>query len=511
MSPSAATLRGRARRARSGGRRGRSCWLAAALLACAAGWSTLPSHAIAAWPFAEGDDARELGARAASLLSGAIQLRSVNPPGDEQVLAHYFAEYLEGAGIETRTIETPTPAGAQGRAAVWGRLPGNGSARPLILLSHLDVVPADASEWDRDPFAGEVEGGFVYGRGALDAKGVSVIQILALSELAKRRRPLERDVILLATPDEESGGRDGAGYIVREHADLLGGAEYLLTEGGSIRPGRSAAVGSPASPAVWGVTVTEKSPCWLELSTRGTPGHGSTPQRDAAVHRLVAALDRIRRIESPVRVLAEVEEMFLAQAPTAASENRAGFIALAAALEGDSSFRRRFLANPNFNALVRNTISITLLASGAHTNVVPTSATARIDARLLPGERCEDFVQAIRAVITDPEVGVETLLSFPSRSSPSGSELFRAIERVASRVEPDALVVPRMIAGFTDAHWFREQGIIAYGFVPRRLTAADTRGIHGTSERVSIDNLRGATATLIAIIEELAGSGETER
>jgi len=476
-----------------------------------------PHSAAAAWPFGavRSDD---LGERAAAILSRAIQQRTVNPPGNEGDLARELAEQLADAGLETRVVPTPTaandvaesgdPATAR-RAAVWARLPGAGRGRPLVLLSHLDVVPATPEEWSRDPFAGTIENGWVHGRGALDSKGVMAIQAVAMMELAKRDAPLSRDLILLATPDEEVGGRAGAGHLVGQHPELLGNAEYLLTEGGSIRPGRPARDGLVGRPAMWGVTITEKSPCWLEISTRGTPGHGSSPRTDAAVPRLIAALDRVRRAESPLRVVPEVEQMFLQLAPDAAEEDRVGYVALRAALQEDSAFRRRFLANPSHNALVRDTVSITVLEGGTRTNVVPARASARLDARLLPGSRCEDFIGAIRHVISDPEVSIEPLLAFQSRSSTADSALFSAIERVAERVDPGAVVIPRMIGGFTDAHWFRERGIVAYGFVPRWLTPADSMGIHGPDERVSIENLRRGTETLIAIIEELDASPPT--
>jgi acetylornithine deacetylase/succinyl-diaminopimelate desuccinylase-like protein len=459
-----------------------------------------PAHA--AWPFSSGESEELTGA--GTLLSEMIRLPTVNPPGGEGQLADLIARWLAEAGLETRTIDTPSAPDVPRRAAAWARLEGSGRARPIILLSHIDVVPANPSEWERDPFSGEIEDGYVYGRGALDAKGVAAIQMLSLARLARRSVPLDRDVILLATPDEEAGGRNGAGFLVREHSELLHDAEYLLTEGGSIRPGRLSQSGAKAAPSMWGVTITEKSPCWLELTTRGTPGHGSSPRRDAAVPRLIAALDRIRRVESPVRVLREVEDMFLALAATAPPGDQAGFVALSAALEEDSSFRRRFLANPGFNALVRNTVSITVLTGGPRTNVVPGSARAQLDVRLLPGERCNDFTRAIRDVVADPDVQIATLLSFPSRSSSADTDLFRAIERVALRSDPGALVLPRMIGGFTDAHWFRERGIVAYGFVPRRLSPEETRGIHGADERVSIQTLEAGVETLVAIIEELA-------
>ena len=446
----------------------------------------------------------ELGQRTAQLLAELIRIPSVNPPGGEAPVAERIAAELAGAGLEVQVFPTPRidPADPE-RAAVWARLPGRGSAPPLVLLSHLDVVPADPQAWRHPPFSGVIEAGRVHGRGALDAKGVTAVHLSTVLELAKRKAPLGRDIIFLATPDEETGGRAGAAFILEQHPELLGDAEFLLTEGGSIRPARSAREGIPGVPSLWGVTITEKGPCWLELTTRGTPGHGSAPRADAAIPRLIEALDRIRRIEAPIRVLDEVASMFRTLAPSAAREDQAGFASLAESLENDASFRRRFLANPGYSALVRNTISITVLDGGSSTNVVPDHASARLDVRLLPGDNCSDFQVALGEIIADPAVEIDELLAFPSRSSSSDTRLFDAIERVARQQDPEALVVPRMIGGFTDAHWFREHGLVAYGFVPRWLGRAESRGVHGVDESVSVANLEAGVLTLIAILDEL--------
>ena len=233
--------------------------------------------------------------------------------------------------IETRVVPLPDPDSS--RAALWARLPGAGTARPLILLSHLDVVPADARDWTMDPFAGVVGGGYVIGRGALDAKGVTVTHALALVEAKRRGLALGRDLILLATPDEEAGGRGGAALIVDQRPDLLGGAGYLLTEGGGILPGEG------ETPDVWGVSFTEKTPCWVALSARGVPGHGAGGTSDAATHRLVPRSRASRRCASRRRSCPAVAQMFAALAPLAAPEDRAGYASLRGALALDPAFR----------------------------------------------------------------------------------------------------------------------------------------------------------------------------
>jgi len=439
----------------------------------------------------------------AELLSEAIRLPTVSGVDGERALAEFLAHRLTGFGIEAKVIETPDPSGHGIHAALWARVQGAGLGRPVVLLSHLDVVQVDPSVWEVPPFEGRIDDTWVHGRGALDAKGVMVSHVLALLDLARREHPIARDVILLSTPDEERGGRLGAGWIAREHPELLDDAEFLLTEGGGIRPmarGRS----------VWGVTINEKSPCWLKVEASGRPGHGSSPSPEHAVPRLVAALDRVRRIESPIRVLPIVEQQFAAMAPLAAKEDQRGFADLKAAVASKGPFQRRFLAHPAWAALVRNTVSITVLEGSHTTNVVPGRAVAHLDARLLPGERCEDFTQAIRRVIADDEVQVTPLLAFPSVGSPADTALFRAIERVAEIEDTEAIVVPRLTAGFTDAHWFREIGITAYGFVPRRLTPADSAGVHGVDERVRIEQIDEAGRLTARILEELPATWSPE-
>ncbi len=456
------------------------------------------SPARAIWPFDGLFRRPSLESRATKLLSEAIRTKTVNPPGNERALARELAIRLDRAGIEHEVIPTPGPEDGPARAAVWGRLrarnphgagskEGGSQPRPaLILLSHLDTVPAVPSEWSVDPFAGRIRDGFVWGRGALDAKGVTVAHLLTLIAFAESDEGLDRDLIFLATPDEETGGRLGAGWIARNHPELFEGAGYLLTEGGGIQPASDIEGGRPP---VWGVTLTEKAPCWLELRAHGHAGHSSTPTPDAAVPRLIAALDRIRRAESPIHVTDEVGRMFAALAPLAPEWDRPGFSDLSRALREDDAFRRRFLDNPGQNALVRNTVSITVLEGAPKTNIAPAIARAQLDARLLPGESCDAFAASIARLVDDDAIEIEEILAFPSRASSADTPLYRAIEKVAAERSPAGFVVPRMIGGFTDAHWFRELGIVAYGFVPRALPRQEGRRVHGIDERISIETL----------------------
>jgi len=454
-----------------------------------------PAGAEAIWPFDERDPAsgpRGRVERAAELLSAAVRIRT--DTGSEEELARLYVARLADAGIEARVVPTP----GEGRAAAWARLPGSGEARPVVLHSHLDVVPADRAEWSEDPWSGRIADGFVHGRGSVDAKGVGVAHLLTLLALARREQPLERDVLLLATPDEERGGADGAGWIAREAPQWLRGAEFVLTEGGGIQRDPTAA------PPVWGVNVLEKSPCWIDLRTSAEGGHSAVPSEPRAIDRMVAALDRIRRIETPLEVVPEVDRMFRRLAPTAAPADRAGYRDLARSLSDDTAFRRRFLRDPTRAALVRNTVTVTSIHAGMRTNVLPRHATARLDARLLPGQRCEDLVSTLRRVVDDPALEFELRLDLSGPPSPVDTPLFDALERAAQRVDPGALVVARVSPGFSDAHWFRELGIVAYGFLPRPTRGDGSRGVHGVDERASVDSVVAAADALAVVLEELA-------
>lgn len=439
----------------------------------------------------------DLGGAASRLLSQTIQINTVNPPGDERPLAELLVAVARREGLEANVVETPSQGSKRGRAAAWARLPGTGERPPVVLLSHLDVVPAEPSGWVVDPFGGLVAGGYVVGRGALDAKGLAVTHLLAMAALARRDTRLARDVIFLSTPDEETGGRNGAGFIAQRHKDLLRGAEFLLTEGGGIL------LGGDGAPNVWGVAVAEKVPCWTRLTARGTAGHASTGGLHGPVPLLVAALERLRRMQTEVRVVPEVEQMFRKLAPLAEPENRAGLANLGDTLANDPEFQRRFLVDDARAALVRNTVAVTVLRAGSSPNVVPEEAVAELDVRLLPDERCDEFLEQLRDVVSDPSIRIEPILAFENRTSPSDTELFRAVERVASEIDPTAVVVPRVIAGFTDAHYFRELGIVSYGFVPLWLPPSETRGIHGPNERVSLENLERGIEATVKILETI--------
>jgi acetylornithine deacetylase/succinyl-diaminopimelate desuccinylase-like protein len=438
-----------------------------------------------------------LGDEAATLLSQYLRINTTNPPGNEIVAARWLAGLLEREGIEVRVFE-PRP----GKANLYARLRGDGSARPIILLNHMDVVLASPEYWQVDPFGGVVKDGYVWGRGALDMKGEGIAHLMTMLILKRANIPLKRDVILLATADEEIGAGVGAAWLVEHQAELFRDAEFLLNEGGTTRANGRGGVD------YYGVGTTEKSPFWLDMTARGTAGHGSRPTPDNPVHRLIRALQRIADWSgrSPVVVTPVVERYFRDLAPLERdSLPRRWFSDIRAALR-DSTALRAITADITYNALLRNTISITGLKGSDKTNVIPPIATAVLDVRLLPGQDPAAFLAELTRVIGDTAVSLRPQgPNWSATESPVDTEMFRAIAAAARARHPDAIVTTPMLAGFTDSHYFRRMGIASYGIGPFPLTQADARGVHGNDERLSVEAIRFGVRFVYDVVTRVAG------
>ncbi len=433
----------------------------------------------------------EVAASAPQVLARYIQIDTTNPPGGEAAAADFLAEQLAAAGIDSWIVES-----APGRANLYARLAGGGDRGAVLLLHHMDVVPVDRDEWAHAPYAGDVVDGKIFGRGALDAKGVGVVQLLAMLAIKRAGIVLDRDIVFLATADEETGGRLGAGWFVREHFDRIADVEYVLNEGGFIhRDG--------GRPLVYNVNAAEKGPCWFRLVARGAPGHASRPPQETAVTRLVHALERLLAWERPLEVGPIVAGYYAAYAeldPKRADQ----FRDLARALE-DPAFRAWFLADPEAAALVRDTLTPTVLRGSTKTNVIPATAVAEIDSRLLPGHDCAAFLEAVAERVGDPKVGVEpAAVAFPASASPIDNDFIAAVQRTAAEEEKPAIVLPGLLAGFTDSHWFREKGIDAYGFVPIEVSAEQRASMHGPNENVDVAAISAGVHRLVRLLRELS-------
>jgi acetylornithine deacetylase/succinyl-diaminopimelate desuccinylase-like protein len=360
-------------------------------------------------------------------------------------------------------------------------------------------VLASPEFWTVDPFSGVIKDGYIWGRGALDMKGEGIAQLMTMLILKRARVPLKRDIIFLATADEEIGAGVGAAWIAEHQADLVRGAEFLLNEGGLTRAKPQGGV------EFYGVGTTEKSPFWLDMTARGTAGHGSRPTPDNPVHRLIRALNRIADYRTPLIVTPAAERSFRDLATIERDTiARRWFADIRSALR-DSAAVRAITSDLTYNALLRNTISITGLKGSNKTNVIPPVATAVIDVRLLPGQDPAAFLADLVRVVDDTAVTLKPQgPSWPATESSTETELFRAITAVARARQPDALVTTVMLAGFTDSHYFRRMGIASYGLGPFPLTQSDSRGVHGNDERVSIEALRFGVRFYYDVVSRVA-------
>jgi acetylornithine deacetylase/succinyl-diaminopimelate desuccinylase-like protein len=447
---------------------------------------------------AQGQQARApdfdaLGFEAAERLGEYIRIRTVNPPGNETAGAKWLQQVLAREGIASEIFES-----SPGRGNLYARLPGNGSKRPIVLLSHIDVVPATDSAWQVNPWSGETRHGAVWGRGALDMKGMAVIEVMTMIALKRQGVRLSRDVILVANADEETAST-GAEWFTREKKALLRNAEFLLNEGGHNR------LSPEGRTEYYGIGVTEKVPYWLRITARGSPGHGSIPRPDNAAARISRALGRVAAWRTPVRLTPPAERYFKDLATRQADPRRRRWLADPAAALRDSAGLHFFTSNLYHDAILRNTLSITVLRGSDKTNVIPPEASAELDVRLLPGERPADFVRELRRVIADSLVEITPLR--PERhatTSPLDGPMIEAIREAVQVMEPGALITTPMLAGYTDSYYYRAIGIGAYGISPFRLSEDDARTVHGNDERVTVENLRFGVEFFYRIVERVA-------
>jgi acetylornithine deacetylase/succinyl-diaminopimelate desuccinylase-like protein len=447
----------------------RSARVAAALVLCAVpAFAQTPARPLN-WD--------SLAAETVRNLSAYLAINTTNPPGHEVLAARYLQHLLQGEGIEAQILDT-AELGA-GRANLYARLRGSGAKRAIALVNHLDVVPATPQFWSVDPFSGVIRDGYVWGRGALDMKGEGMVQLMAMIALKRSGVRLSRDIVFIGNADEELGGT-GAETFVRRHPDLLQDVAFLMTEGG----------GNAVENGVleyYGVGVAEKRTFWQRLTVYGTPSHGSRPTKLNPVPRLVDALSRLAHYETPLHVTPGVAKYFRDIAPQFTGPQRAWLADVGTALV-DSTARAWITENVYWNAILRNTISLTVLNASNKTNVIPAEATAELDIRLLPDQDTAQVRAELVRAVHDTAVHWETIL--PPRApfeSPIDTDLFRAIERAARERDPGARVTTPMLTGATDRPTYRALGIVTYGFDPFKVERVESqRGVHGNDERVSV-------------------------
>jgi acetylornithine deacetylase/succinyl-diaminopimelate desuccinylase-like protein len=428
-------------------------------------------------------------------LSRLLQAETINPPGNEMPAIQVIKNILDREGFpqDAYTILEPYP----GRANLVARLRGDGSARPLLLSGHVDVVPVEPEHWAHNPFGGEVIDGVIWGRGALDMKG-DVAKYLAIFLLAYRQKlPLKRDLIFAAIADEEAGMEYGSKFLVEQHRDLID-AEFGLTESGGMTVHMSGV-------RLYPLQVAEKGVCWLRATAKGRPGHGSMPHNENAVLRLASALERLRRAgHLPVHITPPVERMFtsMSQHLPAPLGTVVGLLrnpTLASLLLNRLPEEQRDL----FTAFLTNSVSPTMLQAGSKHNVIPSTAEASLDCRLLPGQTPEDAMREIHQVM-GAEIELQPLLTSSGAAAPLDTPLYHLMEAAIQRMDPGAGVMPTLLPGATDASQYSRAGIKVYGFTPGILPPELPlmRMAHGHDERMPVSTIRTGLPALWEVINE---------
>jgi len=429
-------------------------------------------------------------------LRDLLRIDTTNPPGNETRAAEFLAGILKREGIEPTVLES-----APGRGNLVARLKGDGRAAPLLLMAHLDVVPAEANQWKHPPFGGDVAEGFIWGRGALDTKDLAAMQLMVMLLLKREKKTLSRDVIWMCNADEEAGGYLGAGSMVKEHPDLIR-AEYALNEGAGFTL-------DVLGRRFFTVQIGEKGSARFALRAHGRPGHGSMPHPNNAVLKLADAINRLGVTEMPHRVTPAAESFVRALAANTDARYRDDVLALLDPQKFSHALSRLSTDGngPMIYAMFHDTVVPTMLNAGNKINVIPSVAEARCDARILPGQTPEKFWDELRAILGSG-IEIEPITNASGFASDYNTPLFDTVTRVLSRHQPQMPALPYMVVGATDARHVRKLGTKVYGFCPMIVAADDMDGIHAHNERISIENLGFGTRVLYEVVSEFCGGGE---
>ena len=433
------------------------------------------------------------------LLSELIRINTTNPPGNETQAATYIAHFLSKDGFKSEIIES-----SSGRGSVITRLEGLGGKPSLLLLSHLDVVAANPNEWTVEPFAGVIKDGYVYGRGAYDMKCMTAMEILVMKLLKINNIRLKGDVVLAATADEEKGGEEGAGYLLRNHREKVW-CPYVLNEGGGLA--------IPAKNSyVFPIQTAEKGILWLRIKAKGTPGHGSTPNMaDNAVMRMNKVIEKLGNYQAETIYVPTLRQ-FLSEIAKLNPDLKETFSRLLANPKQSEQIldqlakKDRALAE-EIRPRIKMTIAPTMIKGGVKENIIPSDCEAVFDCRILPGQDVSETVNLIKELLKD--VGLEKLTfeflqAHGGSESPTETTLYDTITKVLSEFEPGCGITPTLTTGGTDSRFFREQGSICYGFqpmIPDEPNDQLEKRMHGIDERITTRNLVYGTSILYEVVK----------
>jgi acetylornithine deacetylase/succinyl-diaminopimelate desuccinylase-like protein len=415
----------------------------------------------------------------AALLVALIRIDTSNPPGQEGKIAELLASKFRPLGIDVTIVATPQP----GKAHFIARLKGDGTKKPMLLAAHADAVGIERELGTVDPFGGVVKDGYVYGRGAIDFKGGIAVFAEAVMMLAKSHVPLHRDVIFLSEADEEGGLRYNTTWLAENHWDLID-CEFALNEGGWVMKNADDKV------QYISISTADKTSIPIAVTAKGTSTHSSMPRLDSAIFTLSKALAKIADYDTQPHLIPSTREFFLTLAKTSKPPLSTYFNNLVNSNDPKVVHKAdiEISKDPLLHAIMRNTIAPVFLNAGFRGNVIPGSAQATLNVRILPGTDRRELVSEIQAVVNDPRIEVSLLpgaSESPAPPSSTDTDLYRALSRAAQEVWP-APVTSYLFQAGTDARPWRNRGVSVYGIYPYPISAEDLTRMHGNDERVPV-------------------------
>lgn len=427
---------------------------------------------------------------AARRLGQAVQFKTISYQDRARVERQAFLflhDYLARSFPEAHRVLKQEVVGELSLLYTW---PGfDSTLPPLLLLAHLDVVPADPEtegEWSRPPFSGVLSEGYVWGRGAMDDKAALMASIEAVELLAREGFAPRRTILLAFGHDEEVGGEQGAKRLAASLAERGFQPELILDEGMAVLEGLVPGVPQPVA----SIGIAEKGYVTFELLADGEGGHSSMPPRPTSIGILASALRAIESHTMPAHFEGPVSRLFEFLAPELPFGPR---LVLANVWLFRPAIQYLLDSSPSTHALIRTTFAPTILEGSGKENVLPAKAHALVNVRIHPGDRLDDVEAYLRQTINDARVTIRPhgpIISEPSAESPITTPAFEVLQRSIAEVLPDAVVAPGLVLGATDSRHYRELSSAIYRFIPMRVTPEDTPRIHGTNERLSIDNYR---------------------
>ncbi len=429
----------------------------------------------------------ELSEEAYNWLKEFISIDTVNPPGNEINAVNFYKNIFIKENIDFNQAES-----SPNRGNIWARIKG-GNKPALILLQHTDVVPANKENWTVDPFKPTEINNYLYGRGTLDMKGTGISQLATFLHLKRAGKKLNRDIIFLATADEEAGGNYGVGWLIQKHPEIFKNVGFLLNEGGSGR--------IVNDKLVFEIELTQKVPVWLRFESEGKPGHGSSPYESSSVTRLLDGLQHLKNNPFPPKIIPSVGDYFQGLSKIVNEEYSNEYKDIKKSIKKEEFIKALQKRSPFHHSLTRDTCSITRLGASNKINVVPPLAWAEIDCRILPDQPAEEFIFKITKMMEPFGIKVKKLMAFTPASSSIDTEFYKIIRSTLLNLYPEAHIIPRVTTGFTDSHFTRDIGINSYGFNPIIIPLVEFRRIHGNDERVNINAFKTSIYDHLKIIE----------